>query len=142
MHFNFFFFWGGGGRVGGGGGRLFEAGRLLTFSAFMVGAYSRWAIIRCWALNRINIEIQARVRIPLRPRKSFFRATSQLNCDHNCEGHLPFNCIPAVHITSLSTCQEDLSQRKRKQLTFIYSPLGRTAYWHLKGLCHGFLASL
>ena len=26
---------------GGGGGRSFEAGRLLTFSTFRVGAYSR-----------------------------------------------------------------------------------------------------
>ena len=39
---------------GGGGGRLFEAGRLLTFSAFTMGAYSRWALIRGWALIRIN----------------------------------------------------------------------------------------
>ena len=38
----------------GGGGRLFEAGRLLNFSTFRVGAYSRWALIRGWALNRIN----------------------------------------------------------------------------------------
>ena len=51
MHFNFFFFWGGG---KGRGGRLFEAGRLLTNSTFRVGAYSRWALIRGWALNRIN----------------------------------------------------------------------------------------
>ena len=36
------------------GGRLFEAGRLLSFSAFRMGAYSRWALIRGWALNRIN----------------------------------------------------------------------------------------
>ena len=36
------------------GGRLFEAGRLLTFSAFGMGAYSRWALIRGWALIRIN----------------------------------------------------------------------------------------
>ena len=36
------------------GGRLFEAGRLLTFSAFRIGAYSRWALIRGWALIRIN----------------------------------------------------------------------------------------
>ena len=35
-------------------GRLFEAGRLLTFSAFRMGAYSRWALIRGWALIRIN----------------------------------------------------------------------------------------
>ena len=35
-------------------GRLFEAGRLLTFSAFRVGACSRWALIRGWALIRIN----------------------------------------------------------------------------------------
>ena len=39
---------------GGGGGRLFEAGRLLSFSAFRMGAYSRWALIRGWALIRIN----------------------------------------------------------------------------------------
>ena len=38
----------------GGGGRLFEAGCLLTFSAFRMGAYSRWALIRGWALIRIN----------------------------------------------------------------------------------------
>ena len=36
------------------GGRLFEAGRLLTFSAFRMGAYSRWALIRGWALIRIK----------------------------------------------------------------------------------------
>ena len=38
----------------GWGGRLFEAGRLLTFSAFSMGAYSRWALIRGWALIRIH----------------------------------------------------------------------------------------
>ena len=36
------------------GGRLFEAGRLLTFSAFRMGAYSKWALIRGWELIRIN----------------------------------------------------------------------------------------
>ena len=36
------------------GGRLFEAGRLLNFSAFRMGAFSRWALIRGWALIRIN----------------------------------------------------------------------------------------
>ena len=40
------------------GGRLLEAGRLLTFSAFRVGAYSRWALIRGWALIRINTVLQ------------------------------------------------------------------------------------
>ena len=34
------------GRRRGWGGRLFEAGCLLTFSAFGMGAYSRWALIR------------------------------------------------------------------------------------------------
>ena len=38
--------------------RLFEAGRLLTFSAFRMGAYSRWALIRGWALIRINMVIK------------------------------------------------------------------------------------
>ena len=44
----------GSGREVGWGGRLFEAGRLLTFSAFRMGAYSRWALIRGWALIQIN----------------------------------------------------------------------------------------
>ena len=38
----------------GWGGRLFEAGRLLNISAFRMGAYSSWALIRGWALIRIN----------------------------------------------------------------------------------------
>ena len=38
----------------GWGGLLFEAGRLLTFSAFRMGVYSRWELIRGWALIRIN----------------------------------------------------------------------------------------
>ena len=42
---------------GGGGGRVFEAGRLLTFSAVRMGAYSRWVLIRGLALNRINTVI-------------------------------------------------------------------------------------
>ena len=39
---------------GAGCGSLFEPGRLLTFSAFRMGAYSRWALIRGWAFTRIN----------------------------------------------------------------------------------------
>ena len=43
------------GEGGGVGlGRLFEAGRLLNFSAFRMCVYSRWALIRGWALIRIN----------------------------------------------------------------------------------------
>ena len=33
---------------------LFETGRLLTFFAFRIGAYSRWVLIRGWALIRIS----------------------------------------------------------------------------------------
>ena len=36
------------------GGHLFKAGRLLTFSAFKMGAYSRWTLSRGWGLIRIN----------------------------------------------------------------------------------------
>ena len=43
---------GSGGEVGWGG-RLFEAGRLLTFSVFRMGAYLRWALIRGWVLIQI-----------------------------------------------------------------------------------------
>ena len=39
---------------GGGDGRLFVAGRLLTFSAFRMGAYARLALIQGWMLIRIN----------------------------------------------------------------------------------------
>ena len=42
---------------GGGGGRVFEAGRLLIFSAVRMGTYSRWVLIRGSALNRINTVI-------------------------------------------------------------------------------------
>ena len=49
--------WGGGGRLfefnwegERWDGRLIEAGRLLTFSAFRMGAYWRWALIRGWAI--------------------------------------------------------------------------------------------
>ena len=48
----------------GWGGRLFEAERLI-FSAFRMGAHSRWALIRGWALIRINTvdqEIEKRRR--------------------------------------------------------------------------------
>ena len=37
--------------AGGGGGGL---GRFLTCSAFRMGAYSKWRLIRGWALIRIN----------------------------------------------------------------------------------------
>ena len=36
------------------GGRLFEAGRLLPFSAFRMGAYSRWALIR---INTVVVQM-------------------------------------------------------------------------------------
>ena len=62
-YYSYSFLGGGGGGVGrgrgGGRGRcLFEAGRLLTFSAFRMGASSGWALIRGWALiplNTVNI---------------------------------------------------------------------------------------
>ena len=47
----------------GWGGRLLEAGRLLTFSVFRVGAYSRRALIRGWALIRINTVFRARYNV-------------------------------------------------------------------------------
>ena len=47
------------------GGCLFEAGHLLTFSAFRMGTYSRWALIQGWALIRINAIIAFPLKIPL-----------------------------------------------------------------------------
>ena len=56
-----FIFLGGGGGGGGGGGWVLirgfsclRGGRLLTFPAYRVGTYSRWALIQGWALNQIN----------------------------------------------------------------------------------------
>ena len=49
--------------MGGGWG-----GRLLTFSAFRMDAYSRWALIRGWALIRINTVHVAKVEVG---RKTF-----------------------------------------------------------------------
>ena len=40
--------------LSGSGREVGWGGRLLTFSAFRMGAYSRWAIIRGWALIQIN----------------------------------------------------------------------------------------
>ena len=39
---------------GRGKGWGWGGGSLLTFSAFRMGAYSRWVLIRGWALIRIN----------------------------------------------------------------------------------------
>ena len=49
----------------GWGVRLFEAGRLLTFSAFRMGAYSRLALIRGWApcSNKYGINISITVEV-------------------------------------------------------------------------------
>ena len=58
------------GRGRGWGGRLFEAGRLLTFSAFRMGAYSRWALIRGWALIRINTVSQTALGYLVMPTQS------------------------------------------------------------------------
>ena len=41
----------------GWGGHLFEAGRLLTFSACRMGAYLRWTLIQGWALIQINMVV-------------------------------------------------------------------------------------
>ena len=49
-------------------------GRLSTFSAFMMGAYSRWALIRGWALIRIN------TTLAMQPVKT---DTNQMNTNQN-----------------------------------------------------------
>ena len=48
----------------GWGGRLFEAWRLLTFSAFRMGACSRRALIPGWALIRINTVTTIKIKCP------------------------------------------------------------------------------
>ena len=48
---------------------LFVGGRLLTFSAFRMGACSRWALIRGWALIRINTVLVETFRCYWRRRR-------------------------------------------------------------------------
>ena len=42
------------------GGRLFEAGRLLTFSAFRMGLYSRWTLIHS---NKYGIAVHVKIKL-------------------------------------------------------------------------------
>ena len=56
----------------GGGGCLFEAGRSLNFSAFRMGAYSWWALIRGWALILINTLIENSYFFPLFVMKAVY----------------------------------------------------------------------
>ena len=58
LEFKFFFGLSGRGLGVGWGGCLFEAQRLLTFSAFRMDTYSRWALIRGWALIQINTVVK------------------------------------------------------------------------------------
>ena len=81
---------------GGGGGRLFEAGRLLTFSAFRMGTYLRWALIRGWALIPINTvcaEWKSIVGLNKRLLKMFGISDSP----HKC--HTPTICISKVNFS-------------------------------------------
>ena len=64
---------------GGGGRRLFEAGRLLTFSALKMGAYSRWAVIRGWALSTINT-VFISLAVPFKSLRCCLRSDKLVNC--------------------------------------------------------------
>ena len=56
-----------------------EAERLLTFSAFRMGAHSRWALIGDWALIRINTVVAWWYLNPWFPmQRSIFTPTVQL----------------------------------------------------------------
>ena len=50
-----------------------RGGRLLTFCAFRMGAYSRWVLIRGWALIQINtmyVFLKIRVVLALSPPRT------------------------------------------------------------------------
>ena len=52
--------------MGGRGG-----GRLITFSAFRMSAYSRWALSRGWALIRINTVFLCFIKFGDRSRRNY-----------------------------------------------------------------------
>ena len=69
------------GRVGwDAGGHLFEAGRLLTFSPFRMGAYLRWALIHDWAPIRINTVPRWWERLIQRKRRQVFERYNLPTC--------------------------------------------------------------
>ena len=74
--------------LGGGGGR-----RLLTFSALRMGAYSRWAVIRGWALITINT-VFISLAVPFKSLRCCLRSDKLLNC------HMFENSIESFHMTS------------------------------------------
>jgi len=67
----------------GWGGRLFEAGSLLTFSVFRVGAYSRRALIRINTVNHLTREYSCRHKMRLLALLGTFR-------DHSDRFSYPF----------------------------------------------------
>ena len=106
---------GGGERRWGEGGRLFEAGRLLTFFTFRVGAYLRWALIRGWALNRINTVFQNYAlfmgRISVVPRNKLI-----MNNINNDEFIIILQ-VPRIHEFSNEFCnfaRDDFGSTKRR----------------------------
>ena len=68
-----------------GWGWAIKGDRLLTFSAFRMGAYSRWALIRGWALIRINTVV---VIITEPQTLEFFKNNASVNssCDQEERG--------------------------------------------------------
>ena len=98
--------------AGGGGGRLFEAGHLLTFSAFRMGAYSRWALIRGWTLIRINTVTVLDKICPKQYRSQLSRQCREGNSGYRCiyyiSSHLcGKNVLAVVHTgdcMSLTDC--------------------------------------
>ena len=66
-------------------------GRLLTFSAFRMGAYSRWVLIRGWTLIRVNTVSQTEI--------NFWFSRSAKQCQNPCSG-------PPPVYQDLSTCHD------------------------------------
>ena len=88
------------GRGSGWGGRLFEAWHLLTFSAFRVGNYSRWALIQGWALIQTNTVFQyARISII---SISTLTGVKKINMCYNVTGRMQHLFGPArmIFVTS------------------------------------------
>ena len=96
--------------VGGtwvGGGRLFEAGRLLTFPAFRMGAYSRWELIRSWALIRINT-VLAKILLPKKiPKSKILNPKNSFDPGHLKSGVHPPELKLQNVLKSISYCERE-----------------------------------
>ena len=122
---------------------IFEAGRLWPFSAFRMGAYSRWALIRGWVLIRINAVVGS---AELRNREHENKTGGNWGSIHSffLFPTPPTFRVPFTFTFASSTLPESLQQatlptEKLLDTVFLVWGLKRVQKWRLywtRSICH------